>query len=455
MTFSRSVVIVLLLAVMARICTGVRIEGSCDTTLGSVSPSASQFSLVNCNIPACYGNQSGSDSCVRTVEKDFQCSSTVSTVTGPSTSYCYYSDPVNLCWRVCYFTECNRPWYYLQEGDEAFFCSLSRPLPQCNTPCNASQPVPNADRCLCHGNSGISKSFLPGKYWPLMFIGCILVLVFVPLIIFFNCNLASGPNHSFVFFYQCLPLAAPIGKFLSFLVLQNQIYDSLVVSPSYIHYSRPLFARNYILEYPKHVITLGFAVLAILLFKCTCCPLQKCRLPWAKVRRAVRNFREEKLKVNGVVRGLCSVIVLAYGDLVAITFLIISEGIPTCCRQLRTSCVKPCSPPLCAYVYFSWTFICLIFLLLLPVSLIYHPSIPALFHKLTGRSLPRFPYKLDPVFDVFQGVYKEKMRWFAGIYFVHRLMLWALYAGFSTYPQMQAFTTPFYFVLILGTHSIA
>ena len=423
-------------------------------TSGFVSPSTSQFSLVNCNITACYGNHSGSNLCVHTVEKDFQCSSTGSAMTGPSTSY-RYSDLVSLCWGACYSTECSRPWYFLQEGNEAFFCSLSRSLPQCNTPCNASQPVQNVDRCLTtHGNSGIRNSFLPGKYWPLMFIGWFLLLVFVPLIIFFNCNLASGPNHSFVFFYQCLPLAAPIGKFSSFLVLQNQFYGGVVVSPCYSQYSRPLFSRYYILEYPKHVITFVLLFLAILLVKCTCCPLQKCRLPWAKVRRAVRNFREKKMKVNGVVRGLCSVVVLAYGDLVAITFLILSEGIPTCCRQLGKSCVEQCQRPPCASAYFSLSVICLTLLLPLPLSLIYYPSIPALFHKLTGRSLPRFP-KLDPVFDVFQGVYKEKMKWFAGIYFVHRLMLWALYAGFSTYPQMQAFTTPFYFVLILGTHSIA
>ena len=452
--FSKSVFVLLLLAVMARICAGIKIEGSCDTTLGSVSPSAGQLSLVNCNITACYGNQSGRDSCVPTVEKDFQCSSTVSAMTGANTSY-RYSDLVSLCWGACYLTECSRPLNFLHQGDEAFFCSLSRPLPQCNTPCNASQPVQNVDRCLTtHGISEICKSFLPGKYWPLMFIGWFLVLVFVPLIIFFNCNLASGPNHSFVFFYQCLPLAVPIGKFLSFLVLQFQFYDGWIVSPCYYQYSRPLFGRYYILEYLKHAITSVLLFLAILWVKCTCCPLQKCRLPWAKVRRAVRNFREKKLKVKGVVRGLCSVIVLAYGDLVAITFLILSEGIPTCCRQLGKSCVEQCQRPPLASAYFSVSVICLILLLPLPLSLIYYPSIPALFHKLTGRSLPRFP-KLDPVFDVFQGVYKDKMKWFAGIYFVHRLMLWALYAGLSTYPQMQAFTTLFYFVLILGTHSIA
>ena len=379
--FLKSVVVLLLLAVMARICAGIRIEGSCDTTLGSVSPSADQLSLVNCNITACYGNQSGSDSCVRTVEKDFQCSSTVSAVTGANTSYCYYSSVLaNLCWRACYFTECSRPMYFLHEGDEAFFCSLPRPLPQCNTPCNASQPVPNADRCLCHGDSGISNSFLPGKYWPLMFIGWFLVLVFVPLIIFFDCNLASGPNHSFVFFYQCLPLGAPIGKFMSFLVLQFQFYDGWVSSLCFYHYSRPLFARYYILEYPKHFITFVLVILAVVLVKCTSCPLQKCLLPWAKVRRAVRNFREEKMKVNGVVRGLCSVVVLAYGDLVAITFLILSEGIPTCCRQLGQSCVEPCQPPECARTYFSLSVICLTFLLPpppLPHLLSIHPcSLP-------------------------------------------------------------------------------
>ena len=85
-------------------------------------------------------------------------------------------------------------------------------------------------------------------------------------------------------------------------------------------------------------------------------------------------------------------------------------------------------------------------LLPLPLSLIYYPSIPALFHKLTGRSLPRFP-KLDPVFDVFQGVYKDKMRWFAGVHLLYRMILWVV---FLCLPDIL----PFFFVVILAIHSL-
>jgi hypothetical protein len=88
----------------------------------------------------------------------------------------------------------------------------------------------------------------------------------------------------------------------------------------------------------------------------------------------------------------------------------------------------------------------IVFLLPLPLSLIYYPSIPALFHKLTGRSLPHFP-KLDPVFDVFQGVYKDKMRWFAGVHLLYLMILWTV---FIVLPDVL----PFVFVFILAIHSL-
>ena len=36
------------------------------------------------------------------------------------------------------------------------------------------------------------------------------LLIYFPLLILFNVNLASGPAQSFIFFYQALPTAVPI-----------------------------------------------------------------------------------------------------------------------------------------------------------------------------------------------------------------------------------------------------
>ena len=152
----------------------------------------------------------------------------------------------------------------------------------------------------------------------------------------------------------------------------------------------------------------------------------------------MRNFREKHIG-STFIHAICSIIVLSYGDLVAISMKVVivsSEVIASgpSCYDTNHSGARPAP---CDKLY-AITFrnmylpylipsvVVLALLLLLPLSLIYYPSIPALFHKLTGRSLPRFP-KLDPVFDVFQGVYKGNMRWFAGVHLLYRIILWIVY----------------------------
>ena len=298
-------------------------------------------------------------------------------------------------------------------------------------------------KCLCYGSLGSSPVTYISTYegW----IGFVLVLLFVPIIIFFNVNLASGPNHSFVFFYQCAPLVSVYGFLTATLVMQN-----LFTIGDY---------RVFILEYCKHIIVVFVIFLIFFLVKCTCCPLQKCRLPWAMVRRAVRNFREKHIG-STFIHAICSIIVLSYGDLVAIsmTYIIESSKVldsdDTCCYHvyIEDSEPFPCANPhatafrdICLRHLFP-SVVVLVLLLPLPLSLIYYPSIPSLFHKLTGRSLPRFP-KLDPLFDVFQGVYKDKMRWFAGVHFLCLMILWAVYLS---RPEIISF----FFVVILAIHSL-
>ena len=356
--------------------------------------------------------------------------------------------------------EYNRSASYLMDipdDGDVFHCSVSK----CSSYCG------NIIRqCLCYDREHQLTKTLNDNWWMYwcLTIGVTLMLLVYPVILFFNINLASGPKQSLVFFYQCLPLVTPFGKVLGYFVLQNQIYDNI------LFIREPFFSRFYIFEYLKYVIALVELLLVIFLVKCTCCPLQKCRLPWAKVRRAVRNFREKHVPKHSILHGFCSIMVLAYGDLLAISSLIILNVFDIYCYDTNSNCPKLCVETVRvknfttdysldngmnhklnalkvfpAIVYFL--------LLLLPLSLIYYPSIPALFHKLTGRSLPRFP-KLDPVFDVFQGVYKDKMRWFAGVHLLYRMMLWAVFIGLSFDANLQNFIVLSFLVVILGVHSL-
>ena len=313
----------------------------------------------------------------------------------------------------------------------------------CQVQCGSQQLL---RKCFCYGP--YLDYLYPAIYKYLVWVGIGIVFLFLPIIIFFNINAASGPNHSCVFFYQCAPVASVYGSFTAVLVMQNlfTIYNF----------------RLFILEYCKHIIVVFVICLIPVLVKCTWCPLQKCRLPWAKVRRAVRNFREKHIG-STFIHAICSIIVLSYGDLVAISVTYIIEtstnleffaSDDTCCYNVnfQGSEPLPCDVPQSTAfrnIYLQHlipSVVVLVLLLVLPLSLIYYPSIPTLFKKLTGRSLPRFP-KLDPVFDVFQGVYKDKMRWFAGVHLLYLIILWTVYL-------CQAGVIPFFFVMILAIHSL-
>ena len=336
------------------------------------------------------------------------------------------------------------------------FCALSN----CSSMCDY-----NSTQCLCYDREDVlsnTTSEGDSKLYYVSIIDYVFTFLAIPVIIFFNVNLVSGPKQSVVFFYQCLPLVTTFaGKVLAYLVLQDQIYDNN------LHIRDPMFMRFYIYQYLKYVIVTIEILLVLFLVKCSWCPLQKCRLPWAKTRRAVRNFREKHVPKHSVIHGICSVVLLAYGDLLAISSLIAVNLFQTCCYNTEGGC-----PQLCVdidklqevvfgdvdvehklNVFKAFPTIVWLLLLPLPLSLIYYPTIPALFHKLTKRSLPRFP-KLDPVFDVFQGVYKDKMRWFAGLHLLYRMILWLVFIGLSRNPNLQNFILLTLLIVILAIHSL-
>ena len=93
------------------------------------------------------------------------------------------------------------------------------------------------DTCLCR-----SPDYKDGALLAWLLIGFGLVIIFLPIIVFSNINLASGPNHSFVFFYQCAPLVFLPGIYVSFLVMQN--------------FFLPAQPRFIVLEYCKHGVVL-------------------------------------------------------------------------------------------------------------------------------------------------------------------------------------------------------
>ena len=101
--------------------------------------------------------------------------------------------------------------------------------------------------------------------------------------------------------------------------------------------------------------------------------------------------------------------------------------------------------------------LCTTFLVVLPpLFLLLYPLIPHLLflcrlneHPVVNRTLQILCInRLLPLFDSFQSCYKDKMRFYAGLYFLYRV------AAFLAYMHSEILPPVFLAVLILGIHSV-
>ena len=306
------------------------------------------------------------------------------------------------------------------------------------------------------------------------------VLILVPLILFFNINLASGPGHSLVFTFQVLVAmfhSAGIGGF------QSCGYNSLgylfVLGPLVL-FNDPLFffwefqtattLTLYALGYVKILIAGVMVVLYLFLATCSQCPVQCCRSCWANVRRSVRNWRERHFPQRPVFTGACSVAILMYGSLLEVSFRLLyrCELADAVCLQydIFDNTFAMCfwyyytasSQPLCwgfsnHVPYFIPACILIGVAVLLSLPFFYHPGVPALVSYLTrGRvQLPRL-HRVRPIFDLFQGVYKPRMQFFTGLHLLYRVGMWSAVSFASNDTKLYALIC--LWLVILGIHSL-
>ena len=289
------------------------------------------------------------------------------------------------------------------------------------------------------------------------------LLVYFPLLNLFNINLASGPAQSFVFFYQALPAVNMIdrGRYLNaltdgfswgLLTMQSPIND-IIFFPIL-----PFIA----LQYCKLVIVAVVVIVTVLLVRCIACPCASWRRPWAKLRRSVRHFREKRALKGTVLNGLCSIAILTYGFVIQQSFTVLEPArcFPGGARYCSHYCVELeyCSVHDCSLAFIPATALFLVvFVLPLPLLLLYYPCVPALMQRITKRSAPLATcHKLAPVFDVFQSAYKPKLRFFAAFPLLYRFVIWMLFSGLAavlTEQQRNSIIT-FVFILILAIHSL-
>ena len=295
------------------------------------------------------------------------------------------------------------------------------------------------------------------------------LMVYFPLLILFNLNLASGPAQSFVFFYQMLPAATAIpidttsrvifdtiggGVIWGLLTMQSPINDLIF----------PRVLPFITLQYCKLALAAVLVVLTLGLVKCIACPCASWRRPWAKFRRSVRHFRERHAQRGTVLDGLCSIAILTYGFVTQQSLSVLQPA--NCCPSSNEQCLFYCSElgsiTGCNGPFIFSALISLVLVLPLPLLLLYYPCVPALMQRITKRSSPLITcHKLAPVFDVFQSAYKPKLRFFAAFPLLYRLIIWFLFS-FLSHEKTSLFIITInrqyiiavVFILILTIHSL-
>ena len=311
------------------------------------------------------------------------------------------------------------------------------------------------------------------------------IYILFSLIVLFNVNLASGVGHSFLFFYQTVPLVMmpfaedqpqqvytikTFGILLDFFSLNNPILRLVDVRHFPCLSKEQTLFMIYLLRYLRILYTVVFIVVIILLVKCHCCPAGRCGMMWVRIRRQLRNFREKFTCKGTILVGIGSIIMILYGGIFDISFNILSQSslyyFQSCPNQstVRLDQVKTIPLPMLdgsttylseSHKPYAVVSICILMLSgFIPVLMLYKPAIPMIFTKFTGKSLPSMNLnRLEPFFDVFQGVYKPHFRFFSGLYILYRAILWAIFALAPNLVLIELFLI-LTLVLILSVHCL-
>ena len=387
-------------------------------------------------------------------------------------------------------------WYGVYPPTGKFYTA------NCPQFCNSSQqfaseyPLPNSSDALncsmCgHTRQGVlcgkcvdgfstyyhSKRFTCGKenlcsYGILLFIisDLVPVVVFFTASIIFDINFSSGYSNGFVFFCQMViilpfkPLSAgSVSKDLMGILENgyNLIYGIFSLEFfSMEEMSFCLFKHATVLDvlafkYITIMLALILIVLIVVCNKyCTCCHKQ-----CGAVRKRVT------ARVS-ILHGLSAFLVICFAECTRVSFLILRQS-------YLTGSGGTVGPRVTFYggieylgeehlPYAFPAFIFLFIMCLFPVFLFLFPSLLQLLQLCRlSESRPvsfalrvtRF-HTLMPLFDIFQGCFKDRLRFFAGLYFFYRVAILVPYSFSSTFLQ-NAIISEVMLFLILSIHSIA
>ena len=343
--------------------------------------------------------------------------------------------------------------------------------------------------CINSTSSQLSKY---GILW-LIILKYIPFTIFLLLIVFFNVSLVDGPLNSFILFTQIINSVGPFPNELDIHLnelnkakttkLLSNIYYFLygpwnsnyfeMLVPDFCAYKFDSTIKVLMFEYIPALYPLVLFILFYSIIPCiTNCLInserdmpRRCLL---KVERMFIIFRRTWSIKNSIIHGLTTFLVLSYAKVTTVTGLLLAST--TLYGHLDTEgAVKPVvrlDGTMDHYGREHLPYACVAFILLFtiivlpPLLLLSYPLLPNLINELNLQDKGIFRIliikpldKCVPFFDAFQSCFKNKYRFFAGLYFLYRAMAVAL----ITY-QWQITTRLIYqqgfFLLIVLIHCV-
>ena len=279
------------------------------------------------------------------------------------------------------------------------------------------------------------------------------VIVFV--ILLFDFDVIGGTLCSFVFFSQvvltlnlqnCLPDYQTNGIILSFYAIWSLRFRWII--PWALRFCMPTFNNtlqaltvDYVfMLYPFLLI---FCVWAFLYcqYQGWCC--RSCHRLCIRLNAVCYRLRQLLAQRTSLVHGIATCLVLTYGDLVSVSFYLLSPVILNVPYNISTPSDIPGGPWRSLYngnyAYFGYPhywfgltalFMVICFGFLPPLFLMSYPVLPRLLSRCSirlGDKVEGWYQKraVHHLLELFQGHYKDNRRFFAGMWFFYRLVLHA------------------------------
>ena len=324
----------------------------------------------------------------------------------------------------------------------------------------------NSSCISCEGNF---RWQVVGVWFVATFIPFNLLLI---LFIVLRVNISSGLLCSFVLFCQVLPATQPytqsdllpkplavLTKIILFLsnTFNLYVFESVIpplpetcISSSMSALHHLIGGYFFVLLYPLCLFGVFVCVQRLYRRGKLCRPMH---ILLTKLGRCVERFHAHRSEGGSMLTGLCSFFVLQYTRLAQLTLLVFAPAFlfRSKTRVLRAVLWFDGNIDYFSLQHFPYAFPILIcstvYLLFPPVLLLTYPALPQFLVRCNLSTRRPFSYVIKALtrgsclacFDMFQGSYKPRFRFFAGLFFIFRIIFLIPHAFGSNDSDMFTF----------------